>query len=46
MLKKISIFCIVLCLSGCAGLAFCDKNGQPKGCQKWDPATTTGAASR
>ena len=46
MLKKLSIIAVVLLLTSCAGIAFCDSNGQPKGCHKWDPATTTGAASR
>ncbi len=46
MLKNISILALVLLLTGCAGIAFCDTNGLPKGCHKWDPATTTGAASR
>ncbi len=45
MLKKLSILALIL-LSGCAGITFCDQNGRPKGCHKWDPATTTGAASR
>ncbi len=45
MKKTIAIFVTIL-LSGCAGIAFCDKDGQPKGCRKWDPATITGASSR
>lgn len=46
MLKKVSILIAILLLSGCAGIAFCDSDGKPKGCRKWDPATTTGAVGR
>ncbi len=46
MLKKVSILTLILLISGCAGLTFCNEKGEPKGCQKWNPATTTGAASR
>ena len=46
MLKKLSIIAVVLLLTSCAGIVFCDPKGLPQGCHKWDPATTTGAASR
>ena len=46
MLKKLLILSIALLVSGCAGIAFCDKDGQPKGCHRWDPATTNGGAAR
>lgn len=46
MLKKILLLALVTVIAGCAGIPFCDQNGQPKGCHKWDPATTSGAAAR
>jgi len=46
MLRKLLLLSTILLLSGCAGIPFCDKNGQPKGCHKWDPASTAGAAAR
>ena len=46
MLKNFSIIFVALLLTSCAGITFCDQYGQPKGCHKWDPATTTGAAAR
>jgi len=46
MYKKLLLITVILSLTGCAGIAFCDQNGQPKGCRKWDPATTAGAAAR
>jgi len=45
-INKISIIALILSLTGCAGISFCNEKGEPKGCHKWDPATTAGAASR
>ena len=46
MLKKLLLISLVLLLSGCAGLAFCNNKGEPKGCRSWDPATVNGAGGR
>ncbi len=47
MLKKLTLLILVLFLTSCAGIRFCSKDESPKtGCKSWDPATTTGAASR
>jgi hypothetical protein len=46
MLKKILSLSVILILTGCAGIQFCDDKGKPPGCHRWDPATTTGAANR
>lgn len=47
MLKIVSILILSFLLASCAGIRFCNKEESPKtGCKPWDPATTTGAASR
>lgn len=46
-IKKLLLLSLVLLVSGCAGIRFCNKNESPKtGCKAWDPATTTGTAVR
>jgi len=47
MLKKLSILSLVLLISGCVGIRFCNKDESPRtGCKPWDPATISGATAR
>jgi len=45
-MRKLVILILISILAGCAGIPFCNNKGEPKGCRKWDPATTAGAAAR
>ena len=45
-MRTILALILISLLTGCAGLAFCNDKGEPKGCHKWDPATRTGAGGR